>query len=81
VGGEVDPHPVADDHGVHALSHGVHHPRTVLVGGDLRKGQAAAGAGSSTRLPVGRVDPGHDDPDPDLAGCRVHEGAIDELQD
>ena len=63
---------------VDPLPDGVDHTSAVLVRRDLRERRRCAIAGAEARLPVGGVDTGDDDADPDLARPWFGHVAIDE---
>jgi hypothetical protein len=77
-GGHEEPDPLADPVLVDPFTDGVDHAGAVEVRGDLGELFGVGGAGAG--LPVGRVDPGHGDPDANLAGAWHGQITLDELK-
>lgn len=70
-------HALADPAPVDTLADGVDHAGAVEVRDDLGE---LPGTGAGAGLPVGRVDPGHGDPDANLAGTGHGQVTVDELE-
>jgi hypothetical protein len=78
VAGEIHPDAIADGKILDLLPHCVDYTSTILVGGDLGERRRRAIARAKARLPVGGVDTGDDNPDPNLARTGFGHVAINE---
>jgi uncharacterized OsmC-like protein len=78
---EVNPDPITNGKVFNTLTDCINDTRTVLVRSDLRERRRCTGGGADPGFPVGGVDAGYGDADPDLARRWFDHIAIDKTKD